>query len=87
MGKREKKYNIRPDCKIAALANPILSLSLISACVQRVLVQDMQVHQVLTAELALEFEPLSIQAFQGSHFIREWFVDIIFVILEVGAVF
>ena len=55
--------------------------------VQHVVVQDVQVHQVLTAELALEFEPLSIQAFQGSHFIREWFVDIIFVILEVGAVF
>ena len=55
--------------------------------VQHVVVQDVQVHQVLTAELALEFESLPIQAFQGSHFIREWFVDIIFVILEVGAVF
>ena len=55
--------------------------------IQDVVVQDVQVHQFLTAILALEFEALSIQAFQGCHFFRESFVDIIFVIPEVGAVF
>ena len=50
-------------------------------------VQDMQVHKFFTAQLALQLELLSFQAFQGFHFIRVLLVDIIFVSAKLGAVF
>ena len=50
-------------------------------------VQHVQVHQVLTAKLALQLEPLNIQAFQGGHFLRELLVNVFFVALQIGAVF